>query len=186
MQKHILIGFDQKQTKQKILCQNAIRQRKLRPLQPLQAPNLDLFELWDIDVDTANYIRGLGQNINFYLHTSVYESFVKAALLLSKLNFRLEFFLHPKLIKTLQRVGKKTCKPQNPNLRKVILNAFSFASSGNTLKISRCPWLEIASWFCCLSLKKCYRLVEVDKRFQDTYCGKICHRYLLQSYLKHI
>ena len=183
MQKHILIGFDQKQTKQKILCQNAIRQRKLRPLQPLQAPNLDLFELWDIDVDTANYIRGLGQNINFYLHTSVYESFVKAALLLSKLNFRLEFFLHPKLIKTL---AKKPCKPLYPNLRKVILNAFSFASSGNTLKISRCPWLKIASWFCCLSLKKCYRLVEVDKRFQDTYSGKICHRYLLQSYLKHI
>ena len=87
-------------------------------LQPLQAPNLDLFELWDIDVDTANYIRGLGQNINFYLHTSVYESFVKAVLLLSKLNFRLEFFLHPKLMKTLQRVGKKNLRTLEPKRRK--------------------------------------------------------------------
>ena len=102
-------------------------------MQPLEAPNLDLFELWDIDVDTANYIQGLGQNINFYLHTSVYESFVKAVLLLSKLNFRLEFFLHPKLMKTLQRVGKKNpANLRTQNLRKVILNAFSFASSGNT------------------------------------------------------
>ena len=129
-------------------------------------------------------ISGAKGKILISICTQAYmRALLKLRILLSKLNFRLEFFLHPKLIKTLQRVGKKTCKPQNPNLRKVILNAFSFATSGNTLKISRCPWLKIASWFWCLSLKKCYRLVEVDKRF---YSGKICHRYLLQSYLKHI
>ena len=95
----------------------------------------------------------------------------------------LNSFYTQNLLKHCKELAKKPANLRTQ--RKVILNAFSFASSGNTLKISRCPWLKIASWFCCLSLKKCYRLVEVDKRFQDTvakyatdiFCSRISNTF---------